>query len=392
LRLGIFADVVYRVEEGHVYADRSFVVFATGLAPRFELVLFGRLYPEPASSHYLLPDEGIRLAPLPHYPRLTAIPALLRSIRRAKAAFERELDDLDAVWLFGPHPLSLVFTWSAWRRGIPVFQGIRQDWPRYIRGRLPSRRWIWAVAAAHALEGISRVLARHLPTVVVGAELGERYRRRGSRVLVTGFSLVRAQDVVPSARALAKDWAETELRILTVTRLDAEKNVLLLPEILALLRRRDLRWRLTIAGEGPLEEALGARARELGVQDSLELLGYVPVGPALWEHYRSSHAFLHVSLTEGLPQVLFEAQAAGLPIVATEVGGVAAALGNGTSGLLVPPESAIDAASAIERIRDDRRLREGLIEKALLSIRDQTMEAQLDRLTEFFLAPVQNRA
>jgi glycosyltransferase involved in cell wall biosynthesis len=196
---------------------------------------------------------------------------------------------------------------------------------------------------------------------------------------------MRESEIVPLVDALKKDWTADELRILTVTRLDAEKNVLLLPEILALLRTSDTRWRLTIAGEGVLEQSIRARARELGVEDSLELVGYVPSGPALWQQYRRSHAFLHVSRTEGLPQVLFEAKAAGLPIVATNVGGVSAALGDGAAGLLVPPDDTASAVSALETVRDDPGLRRSLIEAGLGTVRTETMEAQLDRLAQFLL-------
>src|SRR5262249_54859450 len=56
-----------------------------------------------------------------------------------------------------------------------------------------------------------------------------------------------------------------------------------------------------------------------------ELLGYVPLDDGLLDVYRTSHVFLHVSWTEGLPQVLFEASAAGTPVVATDTGGVGAA-------------------------------------------------------------------
>ena len=55
----------------------------------------------------------------------------------------------------------------------------------------------------------------------------------------------------------------------------------------------------------------------------------MPLRDGLLALYRSAHVLLHVSWTEGLPQVLFEAFAAGLPVVATDVGGVAEAAGDG---------------------------------------------------------------
>jgi glycosyltransferase involved in cell wall biosynthesis len=125
------------------------------------------------------------------------------------------------------------------------------------------------------------------------------------------------------------------------------------------------------------------------LEDAVELAGYVSNGPTLWELYRASHAFLHVSLTEGVPQVLWEAQAAGLPVVATDVGGVAVALAG--TGLLVPPRNATAAVAALERIRTDPTLRRSLIEQGLENARRETMEAQLDRIAEM-LGDVVRRA
>ncbi len=182
---------------------------------------------------------------------------------------------------------------------------------------------------------------------------------------------------------MQKAW-DGDLRLLSVGRLDPEKNPLLLPEILALLRQTDDRWRLAIAGQGSMESELRAHAEELGVSDSIEWLGHVKNGADLQAEYRASQAFLHVSFTEGLPQVLFEAHAAGLPIVATDVGGVSAGLQGGRTGLLVPPADASAARVALERLRDDPDLRHGLVQRGLESARQDTFEAQAQRIIDFF--------
>jgi glycosyltransferase involved in cell wall biosynthesis len=113
------------------------------------------------------------------------------------------------------------------------------------------------------------------------------------------------------------------------------------------------------------------------------LRGEVANGPELWRLYRAGHVFLHVSLTEGLPQVLCEAQAAGVPIVATAVGGVAEALGGGAAGLLVPPRDAVSAAAAVQRIADEPSLRRRLVAAALAAAERETLEDQLDRVAQF---------
>ena len=384
MRLGIYADLLYREHGGTVSTDRAFIRFVTSLPPRVdEVVVFGRLDRGGPREPYELPRDRVRFVPLPHYASVFAVADVVRAFRGSYAALARELDGLDALWLFGPHAYAVPFARLAWSREKAVFLGVRQDYPQYIGNRLPSRLWLWAVPVAHALEASFRLLARRAPTVCVGEDLARKYRRGPAPVLATGLSLISAADVVAPEHALARRW-DGELRLLTVGRLDPEKNPLLLPEIVAGLRERDLRWRLTIAGDGPLRGALEDRIAELGVAEVIDVRGYVPNGPPLWRLYRESNAFLHVSLTEGVPQTLFEAQAAGLPIVATDVGGVRAALDNGAAALLVPPADPEPAVAALAQLAADAEVRQQLTLASVENARRETMEAQLDRIAEFF--------
>jgi glycosyltransferase involved in cell wall biosynthesis len=386
LRLGVYADLLYRADGRRVSTDRAFVRFITSLPPRVsEVVVFGRLDPRGGREPYELPEDGVRFVPFPYYESVFAVTDVLRGFRGSYAALARELDGLDALWLFGPHLYAVPFARLAWRRGKTVFLGVRQDYPKYIGGRLPNRRWAWALPAAHALETSFRLLARRAATVCVGEDLARKYAGGRAPVLATGLSLITAADVVTAEQALAKRW-DSDIRLLTVGRLDPEKNPLLLPEIVARLRDRDRRWRLTIAGEGPMRPALERRIAELGVGDAVDVRGYVPNGPALWELYRGSHAFVHVSFTEGLPQTLFEALAAGLPIVATDVGGVRGGLDGGRAGLLVPPADAAAVAAALSRLTENEELRRTLVEHGLEHVRRETLDAQLDRIAAFFSA------
>lgn len=384
MRVGVYADMLYRRDGAAITTRRAFVRFVAALPPRVdEVVIFGRLDERPGRFPYELPSERVRFVALPHYARGTDLVAMLRALRGSRAAFCAELRRLDAVWVFGPHPLAVLFALLARRRGARLFLGVRQDYPRYIAGRLPSRRWAWAVAAARGLDGAFRLLARRAPTVALGRELGRRYAGGSAPVLVTGFSLVPRAELVDRDTALARSW-DGERVVLSVGRLDSEKNPLLLADVIAQLRAGDARWRLVVAGDGPLRAALEERLEALGVRDAVRLLGEVANGPELWALYRSCTAFLHVSLTEGLPQVLFEAQAAGLPIVATAVGGVPEALRDGRTGLLVGPRDATACVDALQRLADDGALRADLIAAGLRAVEQDTLEAQLDRLATFF--------
>jgi glycosyltransferase involved in cell wall biosynthesis len=242
---------------------------------------------------------------------------------------------------------------------------------------------------AYALDRGFRLLARRAGTVAIGEDLARGYSGGRAPVLSTGFSLIREQEIVDLDEALAKPWDGGELRLLSVGRLDPEKNPLLLIEALGRLRSVDPRWRLTIAGDGVLRSALEAEVRRLELGDAVELLGDVSNGPELWRLYRQTHLFLHVSFTEGLPQVLYEAHAAGIPVVATAVGGVPSALAHGETGLLIPPGDVDAAVAAVTRVAADEPYRRRLISRGLSSAHRETLEAQLDRTVSFFRMQLQ---
>jgi glycosyltransferase involved in cell wall biosynthesis len=317
---------------------------------------------------------------LPHYPSLLEAPRALAALVRSLRRFWRALDGVDAVWLLGPYLQSIAFVALARLRRRRVALGVRQDLPRYVRSRHPNRRWTHL--AAGLLEGAYRLLARRYPTVVVGPDLAERYRR-ARRLLVLTVSLVRERDIVDEPAALARPY-DGALRILSVGRIDREKNPLLLADVLADLRAADPRWELVVCGEGPLRAALAERLAELGLEAHAELRGYVPVDRGLMELYRDSHALLHVSWTEGLPQVVFEAFAAGLPVVASAVGGIPAAVGD--AGVLVEPGDARAAADALRTVAADPERRRALVEEGLRRVRAHTLEAESARLAEFLRA------
>jgi glycosyltransferase involved in cell wall biosynthesis len=331
----------------------------------------------------------VQLVRLPDYGSLSRLAAVARAAFRTATAFWRGLGQVDVVWAFGPHPFQFLLVSLARLRGKTVVVGVRQDTPAYFRARLSSGRWKPILLGVNAMDTLHRLLARRIPATVVGTANAERYARGGSRVHVMAPSLVRASDVVD--RPYERDWSG-ELQLLTVGRIDPEKNPFLVAETLAALERaRPGRYRLRWVGVGPLAEPLRRRAEALGVGDRLELYGYVPFGPELLDLYRRAHVFVHVSLTEGVPQVLVEALASGTPVVATDVGGVASALEAGRAGLLVPPEDATALREAVERLSDDGELRARLVERGLELARGRTLEAEAGRVADFLRDRLEKR-
>jgi glycosyltransferase involved in cell wall biosynthesis len=380
LRLAVYTDYEYTSDGVRRYGQRAFVVFLEALRAHVErLVLVGRFDPQPGSSHYPLHEET-ELVGLPHYESLGHPLSVARSLLLSVVRFWRLLDEVDTVWVLGPYPHSVLLAVLTALRRRRLVLGVRQDMPVYVRSRRPDRRWMHL--GADLLEAIWRLLARRYAVVVVGPELERKYRDGHARsVLATTVSLVSERDLALAPEAIAARRYDDQLTLLTVGRLDAEKNPLLLADIMVELQAGERRWRLLVCGDGPLREQLQARLSELGLLDRVELLGYVPIDGGLLDLYRSSHAFLHVSWTEGFPQVLVEAFATGLPTVATAVGGVPAAARG--AAVLIEPGDAIAAAGALERIASDARLREELIEAGLERAHAGTLEAASRRLAQF---------
>jgi len=378
-RLLVFSDFSYRTNGG-LTAELPFSLFVARLGREFDhLTLVGRLSPGPGRFPYRL--DGIEFVALPYYQRGSHLLSVLGALPAGMVRFWRALDDADAVWVLGPHPpQALVFAVLAKLRGRSVALGVRQQLRQLIRHRHPGQRRMQITG--DLLELAFRAMARLIPVVAVGPHIADQYRAARS-LHVTYVSLLGDADIL-AADQVRRDWDEPTLRLLSVGRLDPEKNPLLLVEIIRRLVARDERWQLDVCGEGSLAEELQRRVTSAGLNARVRLHGDVPFGTELWDMYRRSHALLHVSHTEGVPQVLLEAFAARLPVVATAVGGVPGLVTG--RGLLIEPDDPDAAVAAIERLLADPAARERRVAAAASEVAMHTVEAECLRLAAFLAA------
>jgi glycosyltransferase involved in cell wall biosynthesis len=115
-----------------------------------------------------------------------------------------------------------------------------------------------------------------------------------------------------------------------------------------------------------------------GLDRFFEFAGFVPPGKKLFEQYDWADVKVLSSHTEGIPKTLYEAMARGLPIVSTDVGGIAEIVRDGENGLLVPPGNSPALAAAIKKIADDPELREYFSRANLNKAKEFTIEKQRD--------------
>jgi glycosyltransferase involved in cell wall biosynthesis len=161
--------------------------------------------------------------------------------------------------------------------------------------------------------------------------------------------------------------------VLHAGRLSAETGAELLADAFLTAREREPRLRLVLAGDGPdrryLEHRLGSAATVLGWLDR----------DALAHAYASADLLLCPRQTDGGGQMILEAQASGLPVLAVDRGGGAELIEPGRSGCLAAPEAQV-IASAIFGLARRGALRERLATGGLLSVRARTWERSLHEL------------
>jgi len=132
---------------------------------------------------------------------------------------------------------------------------------------------------------------------------------------------------------------------------------------------------LLVVGNGSTEPATRALAAELGLGDAVRFLGFRLDIPELLQ---AMDVFVLSSRSEGLSLTLLEAEAAGLPIVATRVGGNPEVVRDGESGLLVPSGEPEPMAAALARLLQDSALRQRWGERGRRLYRDEfTLQAMV---------------
>lgn len=151
--------------------------------------------------------------------------------------------------------------------------------------------------------------------------------------------------------------------LLSVSRLSDQKGLEYQVELLKRLRARKLDARLRIAGDGPERSRIESRARSLGVEDHVELLGYVPHAdlPAL---YASASVFVSTSVYEPFGLTTLEAMAAGTPVVVSGLGGASDFVRDGVDGFVRHPQALAAFAQAVASVLEDAALRRRLGESA----------------------------
>lgn len=237
----------------------------------------------------------------------------------------------------------IIFTGHGW-----AFNEERSKWQKRIIFLLHK----FTIALAHKTIAVSEQTKRQI--------VGGKFLNNKMEVIKNGvgeidfFDREKAKEKISEKLPRDLDW-QNKIWLGTISELHKNKGLKYLIEAMHLLNL-DLEDKsklpiVIIIGEGERKEKLQARINRYGLQDTIFLVGRINEAH---KYLKAFDIFSLTSITEALPYVLLEAGQAGLPVLASEVGGIPEIIENKKTGLLVPPKEPEEIKKAIEFLLDNK--------------------------------------
>jgi glycosyltransferase involved in cell wall biosynthesis len=263
------------------------------------------------------------------------LPAIARSI------------DCDGIICFFTLPCGPA-AWHAWKKtGIPYVVSLRGG---DVPGLVASIDWMHRVLAP-----LRRAILRNAVSIVANSE-GLQQLARASDPFPVDF-IPNGVDTEKFHPATATN-EDGVFRVLAVGRLQEQKNNAFAMRVLAGVRARiPQRLEYHIVGDGPLRSDLQKHAVNLGLAEQVFWHGWLP-REQLPEQYRSCDCLLHPTLYEGMPNVVLEAMATGLPVIASDVSGNTQLVRDGRSGFLCALDDETAFANALVNLASNAQQRQ----------------------------------
>ncbi|MEX2340901.1 MAG: glycosyltransferase, partial [Candidatus Paceibacterota bacterium] len=263
----------------------------------------------------------------------------------------------------------IIFTTHGW-----AFNEERPFWQRLILKKI---HWL-TVLLSHQTIAVSKEVKRQMNwpftqkkmTVIYnGREIKNLHSRDDSRTFITKKE--------PRLEKFKDDfWSMTIAELHPIKRHDA------VIEAMREVVKEFPNTRHLIISDGELKESLKRKIRQAGLDENVFLLGSILEAA---EYLKAADLFILASRSEAMPYVIIEACIAGLPIIATRVGGIPEVIENEKSGLLIEPLNNMALIKAILELRSNKGLRNTMASGALERSNDFAFEKTLQKTIELYL-------
>jgi glycosyltransferase involved in cell wall biosynthesis len=273
-------------------------------------------------------------------------------------------------WVFHTNPYSAIAGRLA---GVPLRLGsIRGSYEGISRDKLV--RWL-------GYRGLDILITNS----TTAADQVRKFRRTRAiiRVVPNGIHIPKHVTQIERNRLKAElGFSNTHLLIGSIGRMDSNKNHAMLLQAFAALTEEWPALRLVIIGNGPLKSQLAAVAEQLGITEKVSLPGAIPLAA---RYLPAMEVCCLTSYTEGMPNLIMEAAAAGLPVVSTACGGSVELIENGVTGFLVSTNDVFDMSRHLDLLLANSKQRYHISQAARERMRRKfSIEAMITCMTQVY--------
>ncbi len=327
-------------------------------------------------------DESINLVPLPTYDSLRQLPMSPGLMLQMFQQLRRLVKGQDVVFTNFTSP-SAVLTWLVVDSDTPVLAMFRSNMLRAAHYRYSGVEKPLAIMGVYGIEGMAGLLGRlrNLWISSIGIEGVKVARKLGLKAIKRYDTNITLKDIEESRHFTRKYEHDGPIRLIKVTRFEQEKGADVMIEAARLLKAQGLDFHLKIVGRGGLRRQFEQRILELGLQERVELVDFMP-RQELFEEYKKADILVNAAYDEGVPIIFFESGLWGLPIVATDTGGIADAYPHMKRAYIVPRGNPWALAEGVRKLALSPELRKQLGTASREFSYQHPMEKDIDDLLE----------
>lgn len=380
--LVVFYGMNFKKNKNRYYCNGAFGRYVDALAKNYKnlylVVPVTETKDEDIVNDYQIENSNIVIQEVPEY--FGYISALKANIRVKKAIKRYAIDWDSVVYIRHPNPFTKYVCKLAKRKNLPICLHLVGDTKNVVSEGTKYKGLLKRLALRFIgfQDKAIKEIILDTPTLVNGDGLRRLYTSDNGRVKEIRTSSFMEKEIITEVKKIDKD----NIKLIYVGYLRHEKGLNYLLSAIKLLKSH-FNIHLTIVGIGDMYDELKRKCTELGIEDRVVFKGHIPLGEKLFELYKEHDIFILPSISEGTPRVLLEAMCNGLPIIATNVGGIPFTIQTGYNGLLIPPKDSQAIADSVIKIVENSKLRETIIKNGVEFAKNNTLEKHVDEVYEF---------
>ncbi|HNX14704.1 MAG TPA: glycosyltransferase [Oscillospiraceae bacterium] len=372
-----------RCKEGKYYLTGGFGRLVDEMAKKYERVYL--MIPvihvslDEVFSEYALEGSNITVQELTPYSGY--IEAIKKTIQLKKQIKEYSMQWKGVVYIRWMTALYEYIYKCAKRKNLQVCFHLVDDGETIIKdgNKYKGIKRFFALCVAKKNSKIIKKIMKTVPTLINGNGMRRLYRQDNDHVKEIRTSTFLKSEITHNHKTMNKD----KVNLIFVGTVRPAKGLDYLLQAMDKLIKYGINIYLTIVGDGDYIETLKERAKTMRIIDRIRFTGRLAMGKQLFEEYKQSDIFILPSLSEGTPRTLIEAMCNGVPVIATDAGGITFTVKDHENGLIVPTANAEAIVKAIVEIIEDDNLRNKVVQSGFLFAENNTIESHTNEVCSF---------